>query len=367
MRRQTSARGGDTILSYCPCYALPLYFQTSRLDTVSRKRSIQIMTSLVTGATGFIGRHLVAQLRERGERVRALVRDEAKKRLYLQEDEETLVGDACDMGLIREAIDEADIVYHCAAAHSTAPVEEIRRTNLASVKTLFDLVREERSAARIVLMSSINVLGNVNFENANEDAPRRRTNDLHVDLKIAAEELAEREISGGGNIIVLRPGLVYGPGDHNLQKLAHAIYVGKFRFIGSRDNVVPLVHVSDMSQAMILAGHASISASRWYNITDGSRTTIGQLVGGMANVIGSPEPKRVMPAIVPRLANSVCGLMGRKGPVSPSALRFLGTSRHVDIRRARSQLGFDPRVGIAEGLQGMASWLREATAAESAA
>ena len=235
------------------------------------------------------------------------------------------------------------------------------------MKTLFDAVREAKSGTRIVLMSSINVLGSVNYENANEDAPRRSSNDEHVDLKIAAEKLAEREISGGGNIIVLRPGLVYGPGDHNLQKLAHAIYVGKFRFIGSRDNIVPLVHVSDMSQAMILAGHAPISASRWYNITDGSRTTIGQLVGGLAGVMGCPEPKRVMPAIVPRLANSVCGLLGRNGPVSPGALRFLGTSRHVDIRQARAELGFNPRVGFAEGLQGMASWLREATAAESAA
>ena len=268
---------------------------------------------------------------------------------------------------MRQAIDGVDIIYHCAAAHSTAPAEEIRRTNLTSVKTLFDAVREAKSSARIVLMSSINVLGSVNYENGNEDLPRRRTNDEHVDLKIAAEELAEREIAGGLNIIVLRPGLVYGPGDHNLQKLAHAISRGKFRFIGSRDNIVPLVHVSDMSQAMILAGHATSATSRGYNITDGSRTTIGQLVGDMAEVMGCPEPKRVMPAIVPRLANSVCGLLGRNGPVSPSALRFLGTSRHVDIRRARTELGFDPRVGIAEGLQGMASWLREATAAESAA
>jgi nucleoside-diphosphate-sugar epimerase len=324
------------------------------------------MTSLVTGATGFIGRHLVDHLTKQGEPVRALYRDEAKRRLYLGNVEEAVGGDACDAALMGRAVDGVNIIYHCAAAHSTAPADVIRRTNLASVKTLFDVVREAKSAARVVLMSSINVLGSVNYENANENTPRRSTNDLHVDLKIAAEELAEREISGGANIVVLRPGLVYGPGDHNLQKLAQAIYIGKFRFIGSRDNVVPLVHVSDMSQAMVLAGHATTTASRWYNITDGSRTTIGQLVGGLASVMGCPEPKRVMPAIVPRMANSVCGLFGRNGPVSSGALRFLGTSRHVDIRRARTELGFDPRVGIAEGLQGMASWLREATAAVSA-
>jgi nucleoside-diphosphate-sugar epimerase len=325
------------------------------------------MTSLVTGSTGFIGRHLVSQLAERGERVRALYRDEAKRRLYLGSVDDVVTGDACDPAVMRRAIDGADIIYFCAAAHSTAPADEIRHTNLKSVETLFDAVRAAKNSARIVLMSSINALGSVNYENGNEDLPRRRTGDEHVDLKISAEELAERQIAGGLDVVVLRPGLVYGPGDHNLQKLAQAISRGKFMFIDSRDNVVPLVHVSDMSQAMILAGHATSATSRVYNVTDGSRTTIGQLVGKMAEVMGCPEPKKVMPSIVPRLANSVCGLLGRNGPVTPSALRFLGTSRHVDIARARSELGFDPRVGIAEGLQGMASWLRETTAAETAA
>jgi nucleoside-diphosphate-sugar epimerase len=325
------------------------------------------MTSLVTGSTGFIGRHLVAQLSGQGESVRALYRDEAKKRLYLVLGEETLLGDACDETVMREAVDGVDIIYHCAAAHSTSPADEIRRTNLQSVQTLFHLLREANSSARVVLMSSINVLGSSNYENANEAMPRRHTGDLHVDEKIAAEELAEQAIAEGLKVVVLRPGLVYGPGDHNLQKLARAIFLGKFMYIGSRENVVPLVHVSDMTQAMFLAAHAAPPLSGWYNVTDGSRTTIGQLVGGMADVMGCPEPKRVMPAIVPKLANSVFGLLGRNGPVSPSALRFLGTSRHVDIERARKELGFAPRVGIAEGLQGMASWLREATAAESAA
>jgi nucleoside-diphosphate-sugar epimerase len=293
------------------------------------------MTSLVTGATGFIGRHLVAHL----------------------------TGQA----VMRRAIEGAHVVYHCAAAHSTSPAEDIRRTNLKSVQALFDALRGAKSAARVILMSSINVLGNGSYANANEELPRRRTKDLHVDLKIAAEELAEKAIADGVNVVVLRPGLVYGPGDHNLQKLAQAIYLGKFMFIGSRDNVVPLVHVSDMVQAMVLAAKATDASRHWYNITDGSQTTIGQLVGGLARVMECPEPQRVMPAVVPRLANSVCGWLGRNGPVSPSALRFLGTSRHVDIGRARRELGFEPRVGIAEGLQGMANWLREATAAESAA
>ncbi len=325
------------------------------------------MTSLVTGATGFIGRHLLVQLAQSGQRVRALYRDEQKRRQYLVHGEEGIRGDACDPTALREAVSGADVIYHCAAAHSTCSAEEIRRTNLASVECLLEAVRSAAPQARVVLLSSLNVLGNESYASANEDAPRRPTHDLHVDLKSAAEEKAERAIAGGLNIVLLRPGLVYGQGDPHLAKLAGAVARGKFVFIGSRDNIVPLVHVSDLVQAMTLAAAASAGTSQVFNITDGSATTIGKLVSLLAKTVGVPEPTRVLPVVVPRLAVSVFGLIGREGPISRGALRFLGASRHVDISRARTQLGYEPRVQIEPGIVGLADWLRGTVAAQSAA
>jgi UDP-glucose 4-epimerase len=325
------------------------------------------MASLVTGATGFIGKHLVAELASGGDRVRALYRDEEKRLRHLNRNVETIRGDACDSSAMREAVQGIDVVFHCAAAHSMSPAHEIRRTNVQSVRCLLEAVRDSGGRPRVILMSSLNVLGNGSYSGATEAMPRRRTRDLHVDLKIEAEELAERWIAAGVDIVILRPGLVYGAGDPHVPKLARAIYRGKFVFIGSRAHVVPLIHISDMVQAMRLAAQAPPGVSRVFNLTDGSATSIGDFVASVARALVCPVPTRVLPAAVPRLAVSVCGLLGRDGPISRSALRFLGTSRHVDIGRARAELGFRPSVSMDQGVEAMQSWLRQAVAAKSAA
>jgi nucleoside-diphosphate-sugar epimerase len=295
-----------------------------------------------------------------------LYRDAAKAD-RLSSESEAFVGDVCDEKFIRKAIAGVNVIYHCAAAHSTATTDEMQRTTLPSLRALIAATRSAQPRPRIILMSSINVLGNGSYENAAENAPRRKTGELHVDLKIEAEQFAERSVSDGVDVVTLRPGLIYGPGEPHLPKLADAIRAGKFVFIGSRENIVPIVFVSDMVSAMILAAETPSASGRVYHVTDGSRTTIGQLVALLAKATNSVEPSRKLPKLVPRLANSVCGMLGKSGPVKQSAMRFLGSSRHVDISRARAELNYQPKVQVAEGIRSIGEWLGRSTATQSAA
>lgn len=325
------------------------------------------MTSLVTGATGFVGRHLLARLAEQGEPVRAMYRDEARRREFITHGETAIRGDICDAAAMRDAVAGVDVVYHCAAAHSTSSPDEIRRTNLAAVETLLAAVKTAAPKARVVLLSSLNVLGNNSFYAATEDAPRKHTKDLHADLKSAAEVVAERAIRDDMDVVILRPGLIYGAGDLNFSKLARAIARGKLVYIGSRDNIVPIVHVDDVVQAMVLAGRASQIRGRVFNITDGSKTTISELVAGLASAVGAQPPTRVMRRILPQIAVNLFELLGREGPITRSTFRFLGTSRYVDISRAQKELGYEPRVSLKEGIAGCADWLKASVAAQAAA
>src|SRR3954466_9113578 len=308
------------------------------------------MTSLVTGATGFVGRHLLSGLAEKGQRVRAMYRDEARRERFLKHGEMAIGGDICDPAVMRKALDGVDTVYHCAAAHSTAPPDEIRKTNLAAVECLLDAAKSVAANARIVLLSSLNVLGNGSFERGTEDLPRQVTRDIHADLKSAAESVAERAIAGGQDIVILRPGLIYGKGDLNFAKLARAISRGKFVFIGSQNNIVPIVHVTDVVQAMMLAAQTPGASHRVFNITDVSQTTIGELAAALGVAIGAPVPTRVLRPIGPKIAVAIFSWLGRRGPITRSTLRFLGTSRHVDITRARKELAFSPRVNLQKGI-----------------
>jgi nucleoside-diphosphate-sugar epimerase len=201
-------------------------------------------------------------------------------------------------------------------------------------------------------MSSMNVYGTRSFDRVTEDTPLRRSQEVHADTKIEGDRMAlEYADRHGLDITILRPGLIYGHGERHLPRLADAIRRGKFVFIGSRENVVPLVFVRDMVQAMLLAAKAVPGRPRVFNITDGSRSTIGDLVGHLANLMNCPLPTRVLPYFVPWLACTVFDRLGSSGPINRSTLRFLGTSRFADIRRARDELGYEPRVELRQGLE----------------
>src|SRR5262249_11501212 len=122
----------------------------------------------------------------------------------------------------------------------------------------------------------------------------RHSADADIETKVQAEELVldfhERH---GLPITILRPAFIYGPGDaRNLPKLLGAIRSGEFRFVGRRDNIVPMVHVSDMAQAMISAAQNPSAAGRIYHITDGSRTRLDELTAYLAELLHVPPPHK---------------------------------------------------------------------------
>ena len=317
------------------------------------------MTStLVTGATGFVGGCLLNELLSRRESVRALVRDEAQAAALRSRGVEAFVGDLLQPESLRAPLTGAKIAYHCAAAVGPSKsAHELYTTNRDGFRHLLDAA-SQAGAPRIVLLSSINVLGSRDLERATEELPCRRSHDPAADVKIEAERIAlEYHRERGLPVTILRPGLIYGPGDpHNVPRLASAIRRGKFSFLGGRNHVVPIVHVQDVVAAMLLAGGKPETAGRIYHITDGSRTTIGEFVDFLAELLDCPPPQKNLPLIIPRAACVLfetlqrLGLRKGPGPINRAGLRFLGTSRWVDIGRARTELGFSPRIQFREGL-----------------
>jgi nucleoside-diphosphate-sugar epimerase len=316
------------------------------------------MIALVTGATGFLGSHILGALLNRGEKARALVRDSKKAQVLRDRGVEVVEGDLLDPSSLAAAVSGAGPIYHCAAAVGPErSVKEIIETNLTGVSQLCDAVASAE-AGRIVLLSSINVLGTRHLDPAKEDLSCRRSHDPAADVKIDAEQIAlEKFRQGKIDVVILRPGLIYGPGDsHNLPSLADSIRKGRFAFIGSRHNIVPLVHVADVAHAMVLAGTTPGASGCTYHLGDGSRTTIGDLVDLVARLQGCPVPRRVVPFFLAHFACVAFELRARLGPmlvkppISRGGLRFIGTSRYVDISRARTELGFEPTISYREGV-----------------
>jgi nucleoside-diphosphate-sugar epimerase len=312
---------------------------------------------LVTGASGFVGQRVLAELETQGESVRALVRDPAKAERMRARGVEVHVGDLRDHAVLDGAVRDVDVVLHCAAAVGNRyGAREFQEVNVAGTRQLLEAANAAR-CRRVVLLSSLHVLGIGNLDPCAEDLPCRRTRDAAANAKIEMERLAlDWSRKGPPSVVILRPGVIYGPGDsHNIPKLLEALRRGKFVFLVSRDNLVPVVHVDDVARAMLLAAHAPEGGSRIFHITDGSRTTIGEFVERLAELAQCAPPKRVIRGAVlwPLLGllNGVRRVFPRcPDPVPPGPLRFLATSRFVDIQRARDELGYVPRIQYRAGL-----------------
>jgi nucleoside-diphosphate-sugar epimerase len=315
------------------------------------------MISLVTGATGFIGSHLVANLfAEKVGNVRVLVR-RAESAAEMR-GADVRIGDMRDASVVQDAVQGVDVVYHCAAAARTAASpREACDIALTGTRNVLEGLRRTGSG-RAVLLTGLIVLGARHLEAATEDLPYRRTGDPVSDVKIEIEQMAwEYAQRHGVDVTVLRPGLVYGPRDgHNLPQMIRALRKGGFAFIRSRDNVLPIVYVGDMIQAMRRAARTPAARGRAYHITDGSRTRIGEFIDCLAELLGCPRPQKVLPFAVPYLGCLVFETLAAlrlyrgRAPISRTGMNYLGYSRVIDIARARRELGYEPRIAYRDGL-----------------
>jgi nucleoside-diphosphate-sugar epimerase len=322
--------------------------------------------TLVTGAGGFLGRHVAEALLAKGQPVRAMVRRAEQADDLRSRGAEVVVGDVRDPDAVAAAVRDTPVVHHCAAV--VGPLyskEEIYAVNLEGVRHVLEALRQQ-GKGRMVLVSSVNVLGIRNLHQANEDFPCRRANEPHADVKIAAEQLAlDYHRRHRVEVAIVRPALIYGPGEKNIPRLLDAIRRGKFSYIGSRENIIPMVHVDDVVQAMMLAAASPAAAGRIYHITDGQQTTIRQFIEYLAELIHCPAPVKKLPYAVPA---AVCllfewlhrlHLVRGHGPINRVGLRFLGTSRSVDISRAVQELGYQPRVSFRAGMAATVAWIEQ--------
>ncbi|MEX0585017.1 MAG: NAD(P)H-binding protein, partial [Pirellulales bacterium] len=117
------------------------------------------MTTLVTGGAGFIGGHAIDEIVRRGEPVRALVRQESQAEALRQHGADVVVGDICDAAAVRRAVEGVQVVQHCAAAVGPSYThEQVYDINLGGVRNVLDALKQA-GRGRLVLVSSINVLG----------------------------------------------------------------------------------------------------------------------------------------------------------------------------------------------------------------
>lgn len=318
---------------------------------------------LVTGATGFLGSHVVAALLRVGARVRIVARDPDRVSSAFRKATEVIYGDICDEQVVHEAVKDVSVVINCAAITTNrATWEEHERVNVRATESLF-LAAEKAGVKRIVHMSSVVVYGleaAATGEAIRELSPyaQRPPNWAHyMRSKIESDQCAQRyNAKHTVPVTVLRLGIVYGPGAKHAPGRG-LMDVGSFRFmIGMGRNHLPYAYIDNVVDLVLMASAVPQAKGQTYNILDMPQRTVREAVARSRSVTGKPIRVVPIPPFVVRVAawllEARATLSG--GHQTPKVSRVVIDGMSRDIRystcKAEKELGIRQAVDFKEAL-----------------
>jgi nucleoside-diphosphate-sugar epimerase len=319
---------------------------------------------LITGGNGLLGRHLVAALQERGEdaRVLALPGEDAS---WLEErGVEVVRGDIRRPDTLIAPMRGADGVFHLAAMMGVwRPLEDYRAVNVTGTENVCRAALAE-GVRRLVHISSSIVYGLALGRPADEGFPLAPFRDPYPVTKAEGDRLVQRMIVDDQlPAVIVRPDQFFGPGDQvHFGRTAERLRAGKGIVIGSGDNALPLVYVTDVVQGLLLALDHRDAVGQAYNITHDRPLTQRQFLHAIADEIGAGPPRLHIPyraLYAAGYAAERLALVTRsrlRPPTTRFGVAFLGTDSRCAIDKARRELGYLPRVDLREGVRLAASW-----------
>jgi nucleoside-diphosphate-sugar epimerase len=321
--------------------------------------------ALVTGGGGFLGGAIVRMLLERGRAARSVSRN-----LYPNLGVEQVQGDLADPGVAERAVAGCDVVYHVAARAGVAGrLRDYRRANVEATRRLLDACRAAGVRRFIYTSSPSVVFDGTDMEGVDESVPYPSHYLAHYPrTKAEAERMVLAANGPGMATVSLRPHLIWGPGDNHLvPRILGRGRRGRLRRIGEGKRI-DSTYIDNAAEAHVLAGErlhvGSHIAGRAYFISNGEPMPTWDLVNAILAAGGLPP---VTKSVSPRLAYVIGALLecvyGMLWPdAEPPMTRFvateLATSHWFDLTAARRDLGYEPRVSVAEGLRRLAAWLR---------
>jgi nucleoside-diphosphate-sugar epimerase len=333
------------------------------------------MKVLVTGATGFLGSVMVERLLAHGEKdIRCFLRGgsdrarlDALAARHPDARLEMFVGSLGSKESAGKAIEGVDVVYHLAASLAGAAADIFVSTVVAS-KNLLEAIAAAGRPIKVVLVSSFGVYGVadlprghvVDEETPLETHPERR--DLYSQAKLRQEKLfREYQAKYGFPLVVLRPGVIYGPRGSAISTRVGLSLFGVFLHLGG-DNVLPLSYVDNCAEAIVVAGQSDRANGQTYNVHDDDLPTCRDY---LARYQRDVKPVRRIP--VPYLAlQGISSLVQRYHAFSKGQLPAIFTpyktatswkGNRFDNRKLKA-LGWQPLVSTEEGMRRAFEWLK---------
>jgi nucleoside-diphosphate-sugar epimerase len=325
---------------------------------------------LITGATGFLGGHLVDACLARGERVSAIVRPGTDAAGLEKQAVQVFRGNFGDANLVGEALNGGvDVIVHCAAkVGDRGPVEEYRPVNVDAFRSLLEACKN-RPLHRFIHMSSLGVYEARHHYGTDESEPLPPGHmDSYTTTKVEGERVAQEFLRDGKPpLTILRPGFVYGPRDKVvLPKLIRHMARKKIHYLGADQRAQNCIFVGNVVDAVFLAVDSPKAVGQIYNLTDGEPVSKRRFIEAVADGMGLKKSKQVLPywlaALIVRIVKRQMLrslARGKKPWVTPAQFKFMQLNLDFSIEKARRELGYQPRVSFDQGMKETLTWYRQ--------
>ena len=336
------------------------------------------MKRLVTGAGGFLGRALVEKLLALpGADLRCLVRSETQgDRLralalaYPAAQLEVVTGNLLARDDVARAVDGVDVVYHLAASLKGSPADIFLNTVVASNRLLDALAGQPRT---IVMVSSLGVYGtaalgrNAVLDEATPLEPHPERRDVYSHAKWRQEKLfRDRCAHDRHRLVILRPGVIYGPGGAPISARVGLNLFGVFLHLGG-NNVIPLTHVENCADAIVAASEHPDAVGQAFNVIDDDLPTSRRYLTRYRRDVAPMRTLWIPYGAMQALSRTVEWYHRySRGQLPAVFTRYKTATLWKGTRFDNGKLkriGWSPRISTRDGLRASFAWLREAKSA----
>ncbi len=321
-------------------------------------------SAFVTGATGFVGSHLVERLIKDGWKVKCLVRSRNNLKWLKDLDIEIVEGDLNATEALESGASDVDTVFHLAGVLYGLKESDFYEGNVTGIKNLLSAVAKNKNLKRFIHVSTQAVTGPAkSFNDPVRDSDEKRPLTWYGQSKLAAE----KEVLSYQDkfpITIIRPGAVYGPRDYAIFQVFKASLSGFNLKVGREDKYVNFIHVNDLVDAIIAAEASEKTIGKAYFIVNDEKDAQDKIAVEAIKAYGKKPKNIIVPVSIIRIVAFFSELYGKVF----NKVVVLNRQKLIEItqkywlasnEQAKSDFGFSPKYSTSEGIRMTAEWYKE--------